>query len=164
MWMRRAYAECPLDVRESLTAQYFVDAIRDEDTQHSTRLMDAKDLKSCLAYSIKYEAGKTVSKTSRYGVTEVPRQFRYSLKDISCQVSQKDVLVAATLIELEREAISVRFLNLNTKSKILDKGAVIETCEQVMDIVACPQEFSGAQILRQHWRILKYLMKNSEQQ
>ncbi|GBN14660.1 hypothetical protein AVEN_236484-1 [Araneus ventricosus] len=61
-----AYAECPLDVRESLAAQYFVDAIRDEDTQHSTRLMDAKDLKSSLTYSMKYEAARTVSKTSRH--------------------------------------------------------------------------------------------------
>ncbi|GBN24263.1 hypothetical protein AVEN_109699-1 [Araneus ventricosus] len=41
--MSLTYAECPLDVRESLAVQYFVDAIRDEDTQHSTRLMDAKD-------------------------------------------------------------------------------------------------------------------------
>ncbi|GBM78130.1 hypothetical protein AVEN_17054-1 [Araneus ventricosus] len=64
--MSLAYAECPLDVRESLAAQYFVDAIRDEDTQHSTRLMDAKDLKSYLAYSMKYEAARTVSKTSRH--------------------------------------------------------------------------------------------------
>ncbi|GBM08908.1 hypothetical protein AVEN_57453-1 [Araneus ventricosus] len=60
------YAECPLDVRESLAAQYFVDAIRDEDTQHSTRMMDAKDLKSSLAYSMIYEAARTVSKTSRH--------------------------------------------------------------------------------------------------
>ncbi|GBM99377.1 hypothetical protein AVEN_112758-1 [Araneus ventricosus] len=59
-----AYAECPLDVRESLAAQYFVDAIRDEDTQHSIRLMDAKDLKSPLVYSMKYEAARSVSKTS----------------------------------------------------------------------------------------------------
>ncbi|GBO33841.1 hypothetical protein AVEN_102448-1 [Araneus ventricosus] len=64
--MSLAYAECPLDVRESIAAQYFVDAIRDEDTQHSTRLMDAKDLKSSLAYSMKYEAARTVSKTSRH--------------------------------------------------------------------------------------------------
>ncbi|KAF8795522.1 hypothetical protein HNY73_000015 [Argiope bruennichi] len=64
--MSLAYAECPLDIRESLAAQYFVDAIRDEDTQHSTRLMDAKDLKSALAYSMKYEAARTVSKTSKH--------------------------------------------------------------------------------------------------
>ncbi|GBM96185.1 hypothetical protein AVEN_2593-1 [Araneus ventricosus] len=64
--MSLSYAECPLDVRESLAAQYFVDAIRDEDTQYSTRLMDAKDLKSSLTYSMKYEAARTVSKTSRH--------------------------------------------------------------------------------------------------
>ncbi|GBM24735.1 hypothetical protein AVEN_141809-1 [Araneus ventricosus] len=63
--MSLGYAECPQDVRDSLAAQYFVDAIRDEDTQHATRLTDAKDLKSALAYSVKYEAAKTVSKTSR---------------------------------------------------------------------------------------------------
>ncbi|GBM18928.1 hypothetical protein AVEN_150169-1 [Araneus ventricosus] len=63
--MSLAYAECPQDVRDSLAVQYFVDAIRDEDTQHATRLMDAKDLKSALAYSMKYEAAKTVSKASR---------------------------------------------------------------------------------------------------
>ncbi|GBM97438.1 hypothetical protein AVEN_254703-1 [Araneus ventricosus] len=64
--MSLAYAECPLDVRESLEAQYFVDAIRVEDMQHSTRLMDVEDLKSVLAYSMKYEAARTVSKTSRH--------------------------------------------------------------------------------------------------
>ncbi|GBN63413.1 hypothetical protein AVEN_252011-1 [Araneus ventricosus] len=63
--MSLAYAECPQDVRDSLAAQYFVDAIRDEDSQHATRLMDAKEMKSALAYSMKYEAAKTVSKTSR---------------------------------------------------------------------------------------------------
>ncbi|GBM95371.1 hypothetical protein AVEN_206888-1, partial [Araneus ventricosus] len=63
--MSLAYAECPQDIRDSLAAQYFVDAIRDEDTQHATMLMDAKDLKSALAYSMKYKAAKTVSKTSR---------------------------------------------------------------------------------------------------
>ncbi|GBM52964.1 hypothetical protein AVEN_111315-1 [Araneus ventricosus] len=63
--MSLANAGCRLDVRESLAAQYFVEAIRDEDTQHSTRFMDTKDLKSSLAYSMKYEAARTVSRTSR---------------------------------------------------------------------------------------------------
>ncbi|GFT92044.1 CCHC-type domain-containing protein [Nephila pilipes] len=64
--MSLAYAECPLDIRESLAAQYFIDALRGEDTQHSTRLMDAEDLKSTLAYSMEYEAARTVSKTSKH--------------------------------------------------------------------------------------------------
>ncbi|XP_055933054.1 uncharacterized protein LOC129963054 [Argiope bruennichi] len=64
--MSLAYAECPRDVRESLAVQYFVDAIRDEGTQLATRLMDEKDLKSALAYSMKYEAAKTVSRSPRH--------------------------------------------------------------------------------------------------
>ncbi|GBN76508.1 Retrovirus-related Pol polyprotein from transposon 297 [Araneus ventricosus] len=58
------------------------------------------------------------------------------------QVSQKGVLVAATLVDLKREAIPVRVLNLDNKPKTVDKGAVIATCEPVVDIIARPQEFS----------------------
>ncbi|GBN24594.1 Retrovirus-related Pol polyprotein from transposon 297, partial [Araneus ventricosus] len=305
--MSLAYAECPLDVRESLAAQYFVDAIRDEDTQHSTRLMDAKDLKSSLTYSMKYEAARTVSKTSKHvrsietddhmsrerddkfefffnrlekllnssvsgrkntprrnpnvicwkptgekteirgkldasiecgsrkfhhriyvayitdpcilgldflqkfnftvdlekneirtggeeiplfsasvqhskscsvlakkrtiiparsecliqGVPDVPGQFRYAVTNFPSQVSQKGVLVAATLVDLEMEAIPVRVLNLNNKPKILDKGDVIATCDPVVDIVARPQEFSGAQHLQSTFENLQIL--NEEQ-
>ncbi|GBN90181.1 hypothetical protein AVEN_36196-1, partial [Araneus ventricosus] len=43
--MSLAYAECPLDVRESLAAQYLVDAIRDEDPQHSTRYQSCRTQK-----------------------------------------------------------------------------------------------------------------------
>ncbi|GBM60145.1 hypothetical protein AVEN_38475-1 [Araneus ventricosus] len=57
-------AECPQDVRGSLEGQYFVDAIRDEDTQYATRLMGSKDLKSFLVYSMTFEAAETVSRTS----------------------------------------------------------------------------------------------------
>ncbi|GBN58439.1 hypothetical protein AVEN_70029-1 [Araneus ventricosus] len=46
--MSLAYAECPLDVRESLAIQYDVDAIKDEDTQHSTRLIGCQDIQCSL--------------------------------------------------------------------------------------------------------------------
>ncbi|GBO10564.1 hypothetical protein AVEN_49266-1 [Araneus ventricosus] len=62
--MSLAYAECPLDIRESLAVQFFVDVIRDEETQLSTRLMDFMDFKSALAYSMKFESPKTASKIS----------------------------------------------------------------------------------------------------
>ncbi|GBL94940.1 hypothetical protein AVEN_187457-1 [Araneus ventricosus] len=58
------YTECPLDVQESLAVQFFVDVIRDEETQLSTRLMDFMDLKSDLAYSIKFESAQTALKFS----------------------------------------------------------------------------------------------------
>ncbi|GBM54930.1 hypothetical protein AVEN_77834-1 [Araneus ventricosus] len=62
--MGLAYAECPMDVRESLAVQFFVDDIRYENTHICTRLMDFKDLKSALAYSMKYEVSKIASKIS----------------------------------------------------------------------------------------------------
>ncbi|GBN97790.1 hypothetical protein AVEN_177674-1 [Araneus ventricosus] len=67
--MSLAYVECPLDVRESLAVQFFIDAIRDEDTQLCTRLMDFKDLKSALGYSMKFEASKIASKISMHART-----------------------------------------------------------------------------------------------
>ncbi|GBN36083.1 hypothetical protein AVEN_178774-1 [Araneus ventricosus] len=85
----------------------------------------------------------------------------YAVKDIPSQVSQKGVLVAATFVDLKREAIPFRVLNLDNKPKTVDKGAVIVTCEPVVDIVARPQEFSESLRLPS---ILKGLMKNSEQQ
>ncbi|GBL90019.1 hypothetical protein AVEN_112240-1 [Araneus ventricosus] len=44
--------------------------------------------------------------------------------------------------ESKKEAIPVRVLNLDHKPKTIDKGAVIATCEPVVDIIARPQEFS----------------------
>ncbi|GBM73680.1 Retrovirus-related Pol polyprotein from transposon 297 [Araneus ventricosus] len=76
------------------------------------------------------------------GVPEVPGKFRYAVTYFPSQVSQKGVLVAATLVDLKREAIPVRVLNLDNKPKTVDKGAVIATCEPVVDIAARPQEFS----------------------
>ncbi|GBM48424.1 Retrovirus-related Pol polyprotein from transposon 412 [Araneus ventricosus] len=95
------------------------------------------------------------------GIPEVPGQFRYAVTDFHSQVPQKGVLVAATLVDLEREAIPVRVLNLNNKPKILDKGDVIATCEPVVDIVARPQEFSGEQHLQSTLENLQIL--NEEQ-
>ncbi|GBN23236.1 hypothetical protein AVEN_170581-1 [Araneus ventricosus] len=47
--MSLAYAEYPLDVRESLAVQIFIDAIGDEVTQLSMRFMDFTDLESAQA-------------------------------------------------------------------------------------------------------------------
>ncbi|GBN37554.1 Retrovirus-related Pol polyprotein from transposon 297 [Araneus ventricosus] len=76
------------------------------------------------------------------GVPEASGKFRYAVTDFPSQVSQKGVLVAATLVDLKKEAIPVRVLNLDHKPKAIDKGAVIATCEPVVDIVARPQGFS----------------------
>ncbi|GBM88745.1 hypothetical protein AVEN_186235-1 [Araneus ventricosus] len=49
------------------------------------------------------------------GVPEVSGKFRYAVTDIPSQISQKGVLVAATLVDLKREAIPDRVLNLDNK-------------------------------------------------
>ncbi|GBL53705.1 hypothetical protein AVEN_224912-1 [Araneus ventricosus] len=61
--MSLAYAEFPLDVRENLAVQFFVDAIRDEETQLSTRLVDFTDLKSALAYSMEFDLRKLLRRS-----------------------------------------------------------------------------------------------------
>ncbi|GBM88893.1 hypothetical protein AVEN_134152-1 [Araneus ventricosus] len=63
------------------------------------------------------------------------------------QVSQKGVLVAATLVDLKREVLPVRALNLKNKPKIVDNGNVIATCEPMVDIFAHHHEVSEAQHL-----------------
>ncbi|GBN83301.1 Retrovirus-related Pol polyprotein from transposon 297, partial [Araneus ventricosus] len=76
------------------------------------------------------------------GVPEASGKFRYAVTDFPSQISQKGVLVAATLVDLKKEAIPVRVLNLDHKPKTIDKGAVIATCEPVVDIVSRPQGLS----------------------
>ncbi|GBM89606.1 Retrovirus-related Pol polyprotein from transposon 297, partial [Araneus ventricosus] len=84
----------------------------------------------------------------RTGGEEIPlfsasaEDSKYAVTDFPSEGSQKGVLVAATLVDLKKGAIPVRVLNLDHKPKTIDKGAVIATCEPVVDIVARPQEFS----------------------
>ncbi|GBM44268.1 Retrovirus-related Pol polyprotein from transposon 297, partial [Araneus ventricosus] len=104
-------------------------------------------LKSCSVLAKKRTIIPARSECLIQGVPEVHEQFRYAVTDFPSEVSQKGVLVAAALVDLEREAIPVRVLNLNNKPKILDEGAVIATCEPVVDFVVRPQEFSGEQHL-----------------
>ncbi|GBN95127.1 hypothetical protein AVEN_247752-1 [Araneus ventricosus] len=101
-------------------------------------------LKSC---SVLAKKRTIIPARSECLIQGAPEQFRYAVTDFPSQVSQKGVLVAAALVDLERKAIPVRVLNLNNKPKILDEGVVIATCEPVADIVVRPQEFSGEQHL-----------------
>ncbi|GBN22650.1 hypothetical protein AVEN_237336-1 [Araneus ventricosus] len=80
--MSLAYAEFPLDVRESLAVQFFVDAIRDEETQLSIRLMDFTDLKSALAYSMKFDLRKLLRR-SLYTQDLEKNEIRTGSKKIS---------------------------------------------------------------------------------
>ncbi|GFT10646.1 retrovirus-related Pol polyprotein from transposon 297 [Nephila pilipes] len=67
----------------------------------------------------------------------------YAVTISSNQISEKGVLVAATFVDLKKETIPVRILNMDNKPKTMDKGAIIALYEPVVGIVARPQEFSG---------------------
>ncbi|GBL93117.1 hypothetical protein AVEN_216469-1 [Araneus ventricosus] len=132
------------EIRGKLDASIELDLekneIRTTDRREEIPLFSAsvQHSKSCSVLAKKRTIIPARSECLIQGVPEVPGQFRYAVTDFPSQTSQKDVLVVATLVDLEMEAIPVRVLNLNNKHKILDKGDVIATCEPVVDIVARP--------------------------
>ncbi|GFT57900.1 transposon Ty3-I Gag-Pol polyprotein [Nephila pilipes] len=77
------------------------------------------------------------------GITKASEHFRYAVTNSSSQISEKGVLVAATLVDLKKKTIPVRILNMDNEPKTMDKGAIIASYEPVVDIVTRPQEFSG---------------------
>ncbi|GBN10046.1 Transposon Ty3-I Gag-Pol polyprotein [Araneus ventricosus] len=102
----------------------------------------AEDSKLCSVLAKEKTIISAKSECLIQGVPEASGKFRYAVTDFPSEVSQKGVRVAATLVDLKKGAIPVRVLNLDHKPKTIDKGAVIATCEPVVDIVARPQEFS----------------------
>ncbi|GFT78669.1 uncharacterized protein NPIL_518731, partial [Nephila pilipes] len=95
------------------------------------------------------------------GVTKASEHFRYAVTNSSSQISEKGVLVAATLVDLKKKTIPVRILNMDNKPKTMDKGAIIASYEPVVDIVARPQKFSGEHPFHS---ILEYLEGLNEDQ
>ncbi|KAF8786015.1 hypothetical protein HNY73_011494 [Argiope bruennichi] len=145
--MSLAYAECPRDVRENLAVKS-PRHVRPIEIQNDTgRKSDDKFESLCnmLEKLLNNRDGeKNIPRRNPNGVPEVSAQFRYAVTDFPSQVSEKGVLVAVSQVSLKTEAIPVRVLNLNNKPKIVNKGTVIASCDPVVDIVALPQEFSGA--------------------
>ncbi|GFU19205.1 uncharacterized protein NPIL_272331 [Nephila pilipes] len=79
------------------------------------------------------------------GIVEVPGQFRYVVIDFASQNSGKVSFVAALFIDLKREVIYVRVLNLDNNQWTLEKGAVIVMCKPVVDTVPRSQKYSKSQ-------------------
>ncbi|GFU48754.1 retrovirus-related Pol polyprotein from transposon opus [Nephila pilipes] len=79
------------------------------------------------------------------GVAKASEHFRYAVTNSPSQISEKGVLVAATLVDLKKETIPIQILNMDNKPKTMDKGVIIASYEPVVDIVARLQEFSGEQ-------------------
>ncbi|GBM33057.1 hypothetical protein AVEN_126059-1 [Araneus ventricosus] len=85
------------------------------------------------------------------GVPEVSEQFRYALTDF-LMISQKGVLVAATLVDLKGSRSRSRIRTINK-----DRGPMDCYCEfePVGGYRRSPSKFSESSISRQSWRISK---------
>ncbi|GBN87065.1 hypothetical protein AVEN_267182-1, partial [Araneus ventricosus] len=97
------------------------------------------------------------------GVLETSGKFRYAVTDFPSQVSQKGVLVAATLVDLKKEAVPVRVLNLDHKPKTIEELLLRHVSQWWISLLVL-KNFPNYYASRQSWRILKGLMKNKEQQ
>ncbi|GFS46325.1 retrovirus-related Pol polyprotein from transposon 297, partial [Nephila pilipes] len=87
------------------------------------------------------------------GVTKASEHFRYAVTDSSSQISEKGVLVAATLVDLKKETIPVRILNMDNKPKTMDKGAIIASYEPVLILLLVPKNFLENTLPTRSWRI-----------
>ncbi|GBL87659.1 hypothetical protein AVEN_81291-1 [Araneus ventricosus] len=86
--MNLAYAEFSLDVQESLAAQFFADAIRDEETQFSTRIIEScaslpADMLKCAQPEIQTRVQMCVGNPQQINVRFKPSGLRINVINMS---------------------------------------------------------------------------------
>ncbi|GBM63984.1 hypothetical protein AVEN_17563-1 [Araneus ventricosus] len=153
--MSLAYAECPQDVRDSLAAQIYVADITDPcilgldflQKFNFTVDLEKNEIRTggeeIPLLSASVEHSKLCSALAKekciiparsdcviQGVPEVSGKFRNVVTDFTSQVSQKCVLVAATLVDLKREASPVRVLNLTINPRPSTKELLLRRVSQ----------------------------------
>ncbi|GBM15547.1 hypothetical protein AVEN_8927-1 [Araneus ventricosus] len=158
--MSLACAECPLDIRESLAVQFFVDVIREEDTQLSTRLMDFTDLKSALAYNMKYGASKITSKISLHARPIKITPARERIKNLNLcwerwkyywtyLLLRRKMLLYGIRTRLAGDAIkrgmcreSAQVIKLPDETRTWPAGSAIKrsTCRESARVITLPDE------------------------
>jgi len=106
-----AFSDCSLQTQGSLAAQYFTDALRDEEMQQALRLSESKDLRSALVFAMKYESAKSVSKTSRHLRTAVVEDEKNDHEGLRKKIEELVDLIKAEHAP-QREA-SIRRRNWN---------------------------------------------------
>ncbi|GFU34454.1 uncharacterized protein TNCV_1992021 [Trichonephila clavipes] len=63
-----AFSDHPATGRETISLQYFVDGLREEEVQKAVRMADVQDLKSALLYALKLEAATQASRRDRQSI------------------------------------------------------------------------------------------------
>ncbi|KAF8786035.1 Retrovirus-related Pol polyprotein like [Argiope bruennichi] len=66
-----AFSDCPVDARQDLALQHFIDSVRDPETQKTLRLADVKDIGSALVFAHKIEAAQQATRKDRHPIKAV---------------------------------------------------------------------------------------------
>ncbi|GFS51526.1 gag-Pol polyprotein [Nephila pilipes] len=66
-----AFSDCPVETRQDLARQHFIDTVQDPETQKALRLADVKDIGSALVYAHKIEAAQQATRKDRHSIRAV---------------------------------------------------------------------------------------------
>ncbi|KAF8770190.1 hypothetical protein HNY73_017752 [Argiope bruennichi] len=66
-----AFSDCPVETRQDLALQHFVDSVRDPETRKALRLADVKDIGSALVFAHKIEAAQQGTRKDRHPIRAV---------------------------------------------------------------------------------------------
>ncbi|GFS37936.1 gag-Pol polyprotein [Nephila pilipes] len=67
----RVFLDCPVETRQDLAFQHFIDSVRDPETQKALRLADVKDIGSALVYAHKIEIAQQAACKDRHSIRAV---------------------------------------------------------------------------------------------
>lgn len=77
------------------------------------------------------------------GVLASPANYRYAVTDFSNSTSPAGILIAASLVDLQRSTIPIRILNVTDRAKVIERGTELASCVPVVDIVTQPGDVEG---------------------
>ncbi|KAF8784305.1 hypothetical protein HNY73_010001 [Argiope bruennichi] len=66
-----AFSDCPVETRQDLALQHFIDSVQDPETQKALRLADVKDKGSALVFAHKIEAAQQATRKDRHPIRAV---------------------------------------------------------------------------------------------
>ncbi|KAF8787459.1 Sequestosome-1 like protein [Argiope bruennichi] len=67
----KAFSDCPVEARQDLALQHFIDSVRDPKTQKALRLADVKDIGSALVFAHKIETAQQATRKDQYPIRAV---------------------------------------------------------------------------------------------
>ncbi|KAF8795158.1 hypothetical protein HNY73_003038 [Argiope bruennichi] len=149
-----AFSDCPTEVRETLAVQcvalFQLGAVEREPCHRITCKSDIT-IPARIEMLVRGAAEK--SQNFRHGLTEFPDSENFP----------KGVLVASALVDLSKETVPVRVVNLTGNPKTIRKGDVLATCAPVTCIQKHPEIMSKKPSKELELNLLKPTELNEEQ-